>query len=121
MSEIVVCLQIIVALIILNVWFVRANKKTKFRGTTSRTLSEEFENYGLSKRAFLITRIIKPTLAITMLVAIYFPILAKPSAAAMSVFMIGAVYMHFRVKDEIIKYLPALSILCGCITIFVLS
>ena len=121
MIELAVCLQIVVALTILNVWFFRANRKTKFRGTTSRTLSEEFENYGLSKRAFVITSVVKPTLAILLLISLYFPFLTIPSTLALSAFMIGALYMHFRVKDEITKYLPALSILCGCIIILILS
>jgi uncharacterized membrane protein YphA (DoxX/SURF4 family) len=121
MIEISVCIQIIVALTILNVWFFRANKKTKFRGSTSQTLSEEFENYGLSKQTFLITSVVKPSLAITMLIALYFPILTKPTAFALSVFMAGALYMHFRVRDDFARYLPALGMFCGCVAIFLLS
>ena len=43
-SLIALSLQIIVALAILNVWFLRSSKQTKFRGSDARTLSEEFEN-----------------------------------------------------------------------------
>ena len=114
-------LQVIVALTILNVWFIRASKQTKFRGADARNLSEEFQEFGLSKRTFVVTSILKPMLAVSLLIAIFFPFLTKPSALALAFFMLGALYMHFRVRDEFTKYLPALSMFCGCIAIFVLS
>lgn len=121
MIEIAMLLQIVVALTILNVWFLRAGKQTKFRGANARTLSEEFQEYGLSKRMYMLTSIIKPMLAVSLLVALFFPFMTKPSAISLSVFMLGALYMHFRVKDELKKYLPALGVLLGCIAIYTLS
>ena len=53
-------LQVIVALTILNVWFFRASKQTKFRGASARSLQEEFEKYGLSKKMYAITSVVKP-------------------------------------------------------------
>ena len=114
-------LQIIVALTILNVWFFRAPKQTRFRGASARTLSEEFEKYGLSKRAFMITSVVKPMLAVSLLVSIFFPFLTKPASLALAFFMLGALYMHFRVRDEFTKYIPALSMFCGCTIIYLLS
>lgn len=114
-------LQIIVALTILNVWFFRASKQTKFRGASARSLSEEFEKYGLSKRAFMITSVIKPMLAVSLLIAIFFPFLTKPASLALAFFMLGALYMHFRVRDDLTRYLPAFGMFCGCVAIFVLS
>lgn len=114
-------LQIIVALTILNVWFFRASRQTKFRGASAKSLSEEFEKYGLSKRVFIVTSVIKPLLAILLIVAIFFPVLTKPSALALAFFMLGALYMHFRVRDELTKYLPALSMFFGCVAIYLLS
>ena len=121
MTEIAMCLQVIVALTILNVWFFRANKETPFRGAAARNLSEEFQQYGLSKGVYAVTSIVKPMLAVSLVAAIFYPFLTKPSAAALAFFMLGALYMHFRVKDKITKYLPALGVLCGCIAIFLLS
>lgn len=120
-SLIALSLQIIVALAILNVWFLRSSKQTKFRGSDARTLSEEFENYGLSKNVYVFTSVVKPMIAIMLLIAIFFPFLTKPSVIALSLFMLGAVYMHFKVRDTFVKYIPALSILCGCVAIFALS
>lgn len=121
MIEVALCLQVIVALTILNVWLLRANKETPFRGASAKSLSEEFQEYGLSKRAFAVTSIVKPMLAVSMLVAIFFPVLTKPTTIALAFFMLGALYMHFRVRDKLTKYLPALSVLCGCVAIFLLS
>jgi uncharacterized membrane protein YphA (DoxX/SURF4 family) len=114
-------LQIIVALTILNVWFFRASKQTKFRGAAARSLSEEFEKYGLSKRAFMVTSIIKPMLAFSLLASIFFPFLTKPSSLALAFFMLGALYMHFRVRDDLTRYLPAFGMFCGCVVIYLLS
>jgi len=121
MIEIAVCLQIIVALTILNVWIFRATKETPFRGASARNLREEFQEYGLNKQIFFITSILKPLLALMLLIAIFVPHLTKPSALALAFFMLGALYMHFRVRDELTKYLPAFSMFAGCIAIFLLS
>tara|TARA_B100002019_G_C21247063_1_gene588958 strand:+ start:814 stop:1188 length:375 start_codon:yes stop_codon:yes gene_type:complete len=114
-------LQIIVALTILNVWFVRASHQTKFRGASARSLSEEFQEYGLSRKIYLITSIVKPMLAVSLIIAIFFPFLTKPASLALATFMLGALYMHFKVRDEVTKYLPAFSMFCGCVAIFLLS
>jgi len=114
-------LQVIVALTILNVWFFRASKQTQFRCADARSLSEEFQQFGLSRRAFMLTSIIKPMLAVSLLVAIFFPFLTKPSALALALFMLGALLMHLKVRDEFKKFLPALSIFAGCVAIIALS
>lgn len=114
-------LQIIVALTILNVWFLRASKQTKYRGASAKSLSEEFEKYGLSKQTYTITSIIKPFLAVLLLIAIFVPYLTKPASLSLALFMLGALYMHFRVRDQITKYIPAMSIFCGCVVIYLLS
>ena len=121
MIEIAWCIQIIVALSILNVWFVRASRQTPFRGASARNLQEEFEKYGLSKQMFLVTSVIKPLLAVSLLIAIFVPYITKPASLALAFFMLGALYMHFRVRDELTKYLPALGMFCGCVAIYLLS
>ena len=114
-------LQVIVALTILNVWFFRASKQTKFRGASARNLQEEFEKYGLSKQVYALTSVIKPLLAVSLLIAIFVPYITKPASLALAFFMLGALYMHFRVRDELTKYLPALGMFCGCVAIYLLS
>ena len=122
MIEIALCLQIIVALTILNVWFFRASKQTRFRGASARNLQEEFEKYGLSKQMYAITSIIKPLLAVSLLIAIFVPYLTKLGiifiALSLAFFMLGALYMHFRVRDDFTRYLPAFGMFCGCVAIF---
>ena len=66
-------------------------------------------------------KLIKPMLAVSLLIAIFFPFLTKPSALALAFFMLGALLMHFKVRDDFKKFLPALSIFAGCVAIVVLS
>tara|TARA_A200000159_G_C7310337_1_gene334309 strand:+ start:994 stop:1359 length:366 start_codon:yes stop_codon:yes gene_type:complete len=121
MIEIAWCIQIIVALSILNVWFIRASRQTPFRGASARNLQEEFEKYGLNKQVFVITSVIKPLLAVSLLIAIFVPFLTKPSALALAFFMLGAVGMHIKVRDDMVKFIPALSLFGGCMAIYLLS
>jgi hypothetical protein len=40
-------LQIIIALGLLNVWLVRSNKKSEYRGGSANNIKDEFKAYGL--------------------------------------------------------------------------
>jgi hypothetical protein len=62
--------------------------------------------------------IVKIILALLLLVGgLKFPALIKPSAAVMSLFMIGAVYFHISISDGILPTLPAASMLLCCLLI----
>ena len=43
----------------------------------------------------------------TLLVLVFVPILIFPAAVGMAILMAGAISMHVKVKDELIKSLPA--------------
>ncbi len=121
MIELALLLQVVVACTILNVWLIRATKETAFRGASARSLREEFVQYGLSDKVYWATSILKPMLAVSLLVALFYPFLTKPAAFALSIFMIGAIVMHLKVKDSIKKFIPATLLLSACIAILVLS
>ena len=121
MNEIAILLQVFVALVIFNVWTFRAEKPTKYRGGTARTLREEFIEFGLSKRVFLLTSLIKPMLAVALIVAIFFPFMTIPTALLMAFFMAAALLMHYRVKDKLVKFIAPGTLFACCIAIVIVS
>jgi uncharacterized membrane protein YphA (DoxX/SURF4 family) len=110
-------LQLAIGLGLLWVWLVRAPRKTAFRGGDSRSLKEEFAVYGLPPSAFYIVGTLKVAAAVALIAGLWFPILVLPAAAVIAVLMLGAVAMHFKVHDPLIKVVPAALLLLlsvGC-------
>ena len=102
-------LQVVIALGLLNVWLVRARSSTSYRGGESKSLREEFAAYGLPPWAFYVVGFLKITAAILLLVGLWRPELAGPAAGVVALLMVGALVMHWRVKDAPLKSLPAPS------------
>lgn len=107
MNYIIITLQIIVSLSILNVWLIQNKKPTKWRGGNAKTIIEEFEVYGLSKQMCYIIGFFKVSLAILLLVAIWFPVIKQPAALGLAALLLGSIAMHFKIKDPLIKSFPA--------------
>ena len=99
--------QIVIALSIYNVWFLRFNKPTKYRGKNAKSMKDEFLSYGLPGNFVWIIGVLKVTLATFLLVGIIYNEFTFPAAAGMAILMAGAISMHIKVKDEMIKSLPA--------------
>ncbi len=114
-------LKIAVFITIINVWFVRFNKPTPYRGGDAKSMKEEFEVYGFSNTAMFVVGAIKILLAVGLLASIWYPSLTIPMAAGMAIFMLGAIAMHFKANDPSIRSLPALALLLCCILIIVLE
>ncbi len=110
-------LQLIVALGILNVWILRAGRKTPYRGGDANSIREEFGAYGLPSWFMYLVGVLKVGLAVTLLTAIWIPGLARPAAIALGVLMLGAFVMHLKVKDPIQKSLPSIAVLTMCVAI----
>lgn len=104
-------LQAAVALGLLNVWLLRFNKKTGYRGGDATNLVEEFAVYGLPAWFCYLVGALKVGAAIALLLGVIFPQLILPASCLISVLMIGAVAMHMKVKDPIKKALPASAML----------
>jgi len=107
MDYITLAFQILVPLGIFNVWLLRSAKLTTYRGRNSRTLREEFTVYGLNARVFYVVGFLKLTSAVCILLGFLYPPLLPVGAAVMTTLMLGALAMHFKVKDEAVKSLPA--------------
>ncbi len=102
--------QTAAALWILNVWFVRFNKDTGYRGGDAKNMKQEFAVYGLSETAMYAVGATKVGLATTMLVGHAAPRAVRPASIGLAAFMLGAIVMHIRAGDPVKRYLPALSV-----------
>jgi uncharacterized membrane protein YphA (DoxX/SURF4 family) len=104
-------LQLVVGLGLLNVWLIRANASTAYRGGTAQSLKEEFAEYGLPEWMFLLVGALKIVAGIALIVGLWMPRLVLPAAGVVVVLMVGALTMHVKVKDPWIKSLPAFLML----------
>ena len=109
-------LSVFVGLTIINVWLFRASRSTSFRGGNATNLLEEFTVYGLEDY-FLIIGVVKVSLAIVLILSLYFSKLRLFASLGISIMMLVAVYMHISVGDELIKSLPASSLLISSLLI----
>ena len=109
-------LSVFVGLTIINVWLFRASRSTSFRGGNATNLLEEFTVYGLEDY-FLIIGVIKVSLAIVLILSLYYSKLRLFASLGISIMMLVAVYMHISVGDELIKSLPASSLLISSLLI----
>jgi hypothetical protein len=116
-----IILQVVVGLGILNVWLIRANWATGYRGGEAKTLKEEFATYGLPSWFFYLIGTLKILCALAILAGIWFPLLATFGGAGLAVLMAGAFSMHLKVKDPFSKAVPSLAMLAMSVAIAVLS
>ena len=109
-------LSVVVGLTVINVWLFRSNRSTSYRGGDASSLLEEFQVYGLDDY-FLIIGIVKVSLAIMLILSLYFKKLSFFASSGIAVMMLVAVYMHINVGDELIKSMPASVMLTSCLII----
>ncbi|MBC8190567.1 MAG: DoxX family protein [Puniceicoccaceae bacterium] len=114
-------LQITVGLGILNVWLLRFQNKTSYRGGESSNMKQEFAHYGLPNWSVYVIGFFKISSAAGLLVGIFITPFVLPSAILLATLMLGAVSMHAKVSDPIKKSIPALCILAMAILIVLLS
>ena len=99
--------MLVVSLLVLNVWLLRVDQETIYRGGDAINMMQEFAVYGLNETMFYIIGALKILSATGLLVGFFFKKSIVPSASLMAALMCGAILMHFRVNDEAIKFLPA--------------
>ena len=107
-------LMAVVSLTVLNVWLLRFNNPTIYRGGQAQTMIEEFAAYGLSETFVYVIGGLKVLAALGLVVGFFYKKLIVPSSLVIAVLMVGAIFMHFKVQDAAIKFLPAtLMLLCS--------
>lgn len=115
--NIIIAIKIITALSIFNVWMLRYNKMTEYRGGDAKSLKEEFETYGLKSWFMYIIGTIKIVVSILFIISCFSGYINIPDsavfygAAIMSLIMIGAILMHLKVNDPFKKSIPAVTML----------
>ncbi|MBK86775.1 MAG: hypothetical protein CMC86_06215 [Flavobacteriaceae bacterium] len=114
-------LVLFVSITVLNVWLIRFNNATIFRGGDAANMLEEFIVYGFDKPFLYLIGALKISAALGLLVGLFYKKLIVPCALIIGVLMVGAVVMHFRVSDEIHKFLPAGLMLLCCLSIIFIS
>lgn len=121
MEDFVTAAKIILFVSIVNVWFFRANRGTRYRGGDALSMKEEFRVYGLSQTMMYMIGFLKVLSAVALIASIWYPLLAIPASAAMGFLMIGAIWMHLKVKDPLKKALPAFVFLLLSVFIWAYS
>lgn len=99
--------QILVALGIFNVWLLRFSKSTNWRGGDAQNMRAEFEVYGLPGWFMILIGTTKVILACCLIAGFWFPAIIRPVAMGIAALMLGAVGMHIKVGDPMMKSLPA--------------
>ncbi len=114
METLVQICQVIVGCGLLNVWLLRFNKSTAYRGGAAANMLEEFAAYGLPAWSCYLVGFLKVVSAFALLAGLLRPELVLPAASVVAVLMAGAVAMHLKVGDPFKKSLPALTVLVLC-------
>lgn len=96
---------------ILNVWLIRKNQATTWRGGEAKSLKEEFEAYGLSASIMAVVGLLKITSAILLFASIWYGGLELYGALGIAVLMSGAIAMHIKISDPLKRSFPAFSFL----------
>lgn len=105
--------QIGSSLWIFNVWFHRFDKDTGYRGGDAKNMREEFDAYGLSEKNMYAVGAAKVSLASLMLIGLFYPKLVRPASTGLAAMMLGAIGMHFKVKDPVKRAIPAMTVFSG--------
>ena len=111
MEAISILFQIVIALGIVNVWLLRFERKTSFRGGDASNLKEEFETYGLPPWFMTLVGNLKISFASALIAGLRLPGLTRIAALGMIAMMVGAVSMHLKIGDPVKKTLPAIAML----------
>ena len=114
-------LQVIVGLGLLNVWLLRRQSATAYRGGSAKNLKDEFAAYGLPAAMFYVVGGLKIICGVLLLVGLAYAPVVLPAAAVVAVLMVGAVAMHLKVRDPVSKFVPAALMLAMSGAICVIS
>ena len=102
---------------VFNVWLLNMDQASPYRGSVAMTLKEEFMAYGLNENIFYLIGGIKLLAALALFFGLRFKQTVVPAAQIIAVLMIGAITMHFKVADPLLKSIPAIVMLGMCLVI----
>ncbi|MCX6747480.1 MAG: hypothetical protein NTW98_00830, partial [Candidatus Nomurabacteria bacterium] len=76
--------QIVIALGLINVWLVRFNKPTEYRGKGAGNMADEFTAYGLPKWFMYLVGAGKMAIALAMVLGFWMPALVYPASSLLT-------------------------------------
>ncbi len=120
MEKVTLLLQLVIAAGIFNVWVVRFKKASAYRGRSAQNMPEEFAAYGLPPWFMASIGVLKVGCAVALIAGLWWPRLTDPAALVLAVLMLGAIAMHGKVKDPLIKWLPAFLVLLMSVLVVLL-
>jgi preprotein translocase subunit YajC len=106
--------QAFIAIAMFDVWLFRYNRPQRARGGDAQTMAEEFRVYGLPDWFRNLIRVLKLSAGTLMVVGIWSAQAALVAGIMLVIMMGGAIVMHIKVRDPLLKSVPAT-------TFFVLS
>lgn len=106
-----IALKLIVALSVFNVWLLRYRKPTEWRGGSAGNMKEEFANYGLPVWVMTVIGSLKVILSVALIASIWYQQIESIPAMGIAILMLGAVFMHIKIRDPLKKSLPAVTLL----------
>ena len=119
MDTLVMTLQIVIAIVIFAVWIFRPNLDTNYRAGDAKNIVEEFAVYGLPKWSVYVVGATKLTLALALIVGIWYTQLAQYAVMGMGILMIGALICHLKTRDDpLSRATPASIMLVMCFLVF---
>ena len=119
MDTVVVALQIVIALVIFAVWIFRPCLNTNYRAGNAQNIFEEFAVYGLPKWSVYVVGATKLTLALALIVGIWYTQLAQYAVMGMGILMVGALICHLKTRDDpLSRAAPASIMLVMCFLVF---
>ena len=104
-------LIVLVSGTVFNVWLLRFSQATPYRGADAANLQAEFLAYGLNETVFYLIGGVKLLAALALLLGLKFKKIVRPAATTIAVLMLGAIAMHFKVADPLMKSVPAIVML----------
>tara|TARA_B000000477_G_scaffold35188_1_gene30053 strand:- start:96 stop:467 length:372 start_codon:yes stop_codon:yes gene_type:complete len=119
MDMLVMTLQIVIAFVIFAVWIFRPNLDTNYRAGNAKNIVEEFAVYGLPKWSVYVVGATKLTLALALIVGIWYTQLAQYAVMGMGILMVGALICHLKTRDDpLSRAAPASIMLVMCFLVF---
>jgi uncharacterized membrane protein YphA (DoxX/SURF4 family) len=104
-------LQVAIAITLINVWLVHFSKPTKYRGKGAKNMLNEFKAYGLPEWFMYLVGTLKLIIASCLIIGIWIPVFVFPATFLLAILMIGAIYMHLKVRDSFKRTAPATILL----------
>ena len=94
MGTLIIICQLVAAAGLLNVWLLRANRPTAYRGADASNMREEFAAYGLPAWMVVVVGVLKVGAALALIAGIWYRVLVLPAALLICVLMVGALAMQ---------------------------